>query len=138
MPGSCMCAEVRNISDHFTFPLPGITPSCVTDPPSTNSPTSNAPCGGFHCNITYSDTTVYTYATVNPCTESLLLSVIDPSGGPVFEHVFNQSQSMPLAVEPVNPTLYVILNHYNYSMEVAVSWRDRSLMYAWILNNEKL
>ena len=122
-PDSCMCNSLHNLSDAFSFPLPETSTSCAANDPDRGSGgSSTGGCTGFHCNITYADLTMSGHFNVDPCAESLSVRMVEPSTGvEVYSHVFMRSETLNPTLGPVNPTVYVVINHYSYSMEVAVS-----------------
>jgi hypothetical protein len=82
----------------------------------------NSTCVGLQCRINYEGTRINAVAVVDPCSESVAVTATDSaSGEQVFHNVFSQSSAMDIDVGGLSPTLYVLINHYTYSMTVAVS-----------------
>ncbi len=116
-PSACMCQSMRSAADSITFPpLIPVTASCSAD--------DNSNCGGFSCDATVQPVGTYnSRVAIDPCTEVVTVNVVDSSSGEsVFQHDFSQSQSLPLDISSfIRTTLYVLIDHYMYSVRVMVS-----------------
>ena len=109
---NCTCDDLEDATENFQFPIPGVTHQCSVD---------DTTCLGFLCHISFQDTQLDSDAVVDPCSESIAVTVRDSSGVQVFRQVFSESSAIQFEVESFSPTVYVLISHYTYSMRVSVS-----------------
>ena len=107
---NCTCTSLLNTSN------PNVT--CVADAPSGSGPGGG--CGGSQCSMTYGGSAVRVHTTVEPCVESVGISIQSSSGNQLFSQVFTHSEAMDLTLGQDSTTLLVQLNQYRFSMEVEV------------------
>jgi hypothetical protein len=110
---NCTCADLEDITRDFQFL--GYN-RCSVD-------VDNGICAGLHCSISFDSSQFHVVAVVDPCSENVTVTVTDSATGEqVFHSVFSQSSAMHFDVEDgFSPNVYVLINHYIYSMTVEVS-----------------
>lgn len=118
LPGKCMFGDFVNTSKNLVLPPP-FTPSCIAE---------TSKCGGIRCNFTaqnipnFVGETYETCITIDPCAETIQIVIQDSLDSSVFDEIFNESRSIVIRPQTAQSfILYVLLDHYNYSMETTVS-----------------
>lgn len=112
-PHSCTCSDLEDAAAHFQLPIPGVTHQCSVD---------SSTCFGVLCHISYADTRLDTAAVIDPCSESITVTVNDSvTGHQVFHQIFSHSDAVQFTVGNFTPTVYVLICQYTYSMAVSVS-----------------
>ena len=118
-PHYCMCNSMGTAANDITFP--------TFFPASHTCRVDSDNCRRFGCNISAESATYRGEVSVDPCTEVVDVNVMDSSGASIFQHSFSQSEAVPIDVGssspiPVHPVLYVIMQHFKFSMTVTVSF----------------
>ena len=111
-PDKCMHDDFEDAARNFHLPPP-LVESCTAE---TNI------CRGFHCNFTGSGETYSTCITIEPCNETLQITITDSLEQVQYDEVFSNNRSVVLHPR-VGPdfTLMVHMHQYNYSMDAEVS-----------------
>ena len=118
----CTCDEMIDIEySRFNLDIPGVTSNCLADPWDVLDG-SGSSCLQFECTLSYGSTNLRSNAVIDPCSESVMVTVTDSAtGDQVWREVFSQTRSVQFSLLTFTPTLYVTITHYNYSIEVSVS-----------------
>jgi hypothetical protein len=122
-PHQCMCASMSQIANIIRFPnqlpLLNVGISCSPRPD----------CIGVRCSTTISNVGNYiSDVTIDPCGETVRVVVLDSHNATQVDQMFNDSGSYPFAI-PLGLTtaqarLDIGMVHYNYSMDLSVSFES--------------
>ena len=108
----CMYEDFEDAAQSFSLPS-FLTYACAAE---TNV------CGGFQCNFTGGGESYSTCVSVEPCNETLQVTIWDSGDNVQYDEIFNTNKTVNLTPSAgPNFSLRVHLHHYNYSMEVQVS-----------------
>jgi len=115
---ACMYEDFEDAAESFHLPPP-LTYTCAAE---------NDICGGFQCNFTGFGESYSTCVTVEPCNETLQVTIWDSGDNVQYDEIFNDNRTVDLQPS-VGPgfSLMVHLHQYNYSMEVQVSGSEHYL-----------
>ena len=108
---NCTCTDLESASSNFVLPIPGVQHTCHAHPD----------CSGLRCVTTLSGNSQTSQTHIDPCNESIEVTVTDSSGRNLFQQVFQESTSVQVPVEGLSPTLYYLVQHNKYSMTISVS-----------------
>lgn len=107
---NCTCTDLESASDNFVLPIPGVQHTCH----------AHSDCSGLRCVTTYSGNSQASQTHIDPCNESIEVTVTDSSGMNLFQQVFHESTSIQVPVAGFSPTLYYLVKHNKFSMTISV------------------
>lgn len=106
----CMCQSLQSIASNFLSS--GINPLFAS---FQHNCSNNDDCSGITCNIQFSGSGTTLLITVDPCSESLLLTIASQN------ILINQTEDKALSLGSTSITIHAILINANYSMNISVS-----------------